>query len=242
MGKDLSGFVAEGIEFIIGGTVFLASVVVLLFAVGSLPLDRDVHLADELGTAGVTFLLVACAYAAGVIIEGASRLIFERILDYLTLRVPVFWQEPDSDGETVETPRADQDRGRWFLGSHDVGGEMVPYTADDLARCVAVREFQRTHVMGAHPTLSAEIGAQLKRLRLERIAFASGLVVLLALLISHAWWASVAWLGVLAVLGLLVFQRLQRYCATIARAYVATEALTNDDALRSTGSAGEAVA
>lgn len=229
MSKDLSGFVAEGIEFIIGGTVFLASVVFLLFALGSLPIDSDFRLADELGTAGVTFLAVACTYAAGVLIEGASRLLFERILDYMTLRVDAYWtREEKDDDESVETPTADPDRTRWFLGSGVVEGTQRPYTAQDLAACVAVREKQRVYVMGAHPNLSAEIGAQLKRLRLERIAFASGLVVFLAFLIFNAWWAAVAWLGVLGVLGVLVFQRLQRYCATIARAYVAAEKMSKD--------------
>lgn len=232
MNKDLSGFVAEGIEFIIGGTVFLASVVLLLFALGSFPTDSEFRLADELGTAGVTFLFIACTYAAGVLIEGASRLIFERVLDYMTLRVDAFWKKAEAEGEPVETPTGDRDRTRWFLGSGPVNGTLRNFTAKDLAACVAVREQQRVYVMGAYPNLSAEIGAQLKRLRLERIAFASGLVAFAAFLISHAWWAALAWLGVLCVLGILVYQRLQRYCATIARTFAAAEAMSpdNDDA------------
>jgi hypothetical protein len=232
MGKDLQGFVAEGIEFIIGGTVFLASVVVLLFAVGWLPVKDDVNLSDQLGTAGVTFLAIACAYAAGVIIEGASRLIFERVLDRMTLRLQAFWEEP------AAPPPADPestDEEPWFLGRgmgwHWNAEETLwewredKYTGAELKKCVARREYQRTHVMAAHPGLANEIGAQLKRLRLERIAFASGLVVMAAFLVSAQLWAAVAWAFVLLVLGLLVFQRLQRYAGTIARAYVATQVL-----------------
>lgn len=235
MNEDLSGFVAEGIEFIIGGTVFLASVVLLLFALGSLPTDSDFRLADELGTAGVTFLFIACTYAAGVLIEGASRLIFERILDYMTLRVDAFWRKADTEGEPVKTPTGDRDRTRWFLGSGRADGTWRKFTTEDLAACVAVREQQRVYVMGAYPSMSAEIGAQLKRLRLERIAFASGLVVFAAFFISHAWWAALAWLSVLGVLGILVYQRLQRYCATIARTFAAAEAMSKENEDTSAG-------
>ena len=47
---------------------------------------------------------------------------------------------------------------------------------------------------------------------------------MVALLISQAWWAALVWLGVMGVLGLLVVQRLQRYCATIARTFLETQA------------------
>ncbi len=240
MGDDLSAFIADGIEFIVGGTLFIASVVFLLFAIDWSPVEDLPKLSEELGSASAALLFLIVAYAAGVLIEGVSRMIFERVLDRKTLRREAFWHLPAVDPDDLPQPKP-KARPKWFLGSGKAwrpdpldaskgGMEEVEFTNHDLALCVFVREYQRAYVMTAHLGLADEIGSQLKRLRLERVAFTSAAVVGIGFLVSGQWTELLVWMGVLAVIFVIVRQRLDRYCNAIARGFVAGQTLKQKDA------------
>jgi hypothetical protein len=239
MSDDLSAFIADGIEFIVGGTIFLASLVFLLFSIGWEPVEGLPDLMDELGSGSSVLLFVIAAYAVGVLVEGVSRMIFERVLDRKTLRRKAFWHLPAMD--VVDIPEAKPgERKKAWLGKREVWhsasedheqGEWIEedFTNHDLALTVFIREYQRAYVMTAHLGLADEIGSQLKRLRLERVAFTSACVVFLGFLFSQSWWELLVWTGVLGVVLLVVLRRFDRYCSAIARGFVAGQTLKQKD-------------
>jgi len=239
MSDDLSAFIADGIEFIVGGTIFLASLVFLLFSIGWEPVEGLPGLIDELGSGSSVLLFVIAAYAVGVLVEGVSRMIFERVLDRKTLRRKAFWRLPAMDVGDLPEAKPGEKQKAW-LGKGEAWrpdprdekqGEWIDeeFTNDDLAVTVFIREYQRAYVMTAHLGLADEIGSQLKRLRLERVAFTSACVVFLGFLFSQSWWELLVWSAVMGVVLVVVLKRFDRYCSAIARVFVAGQTLKQKD-------------
>jgi len=78
--EDLAKFFADIIEFIVGGVLFVASLLLVLHAVSTRTLEA---LSDGLAStpsgldAGYTVAALAMVYAMGIVAEGVSRAIFE---------------------------------------------------------------------------------------------------------------------------------------------------------------------
>lgn len=237
MGDDLSAFIADGIEFIVGGTLFLLALTFLLFAIGWEPVEGLPGLIDDRGAASAVLLFVIVAYAVGVLVEAVSRMVFERILDVKTLRREAFWTVPKAV-KRRDLPQPTSAR-KWFLGTgtrfvpddpDDPKGHRHPvadekFTSHDLATTVFVREYQRAFVMTAHVGLGDEIASQLKRLRLERVAFLSGFVALWGFAFAEQWGALVVWALVLVLVFFIVLKRLDRYGSAIARGYITAQSV-----------------
>ena len=85
--EDLAKFFADIIEFIVGGVLFLASVLLFVNALSSTSLSS---VTDDLGRApqglsgGYTVAALAVVYALGIVAEGVSRLLFEWRLGQLS--------------------------------------------------------------------------------------------------------------------------------------------------------------
>jgi hypothetical protein len=88
--EDLAKFFADIIEFIVGGVLFLASVLLFVNAVSSASLST---VTDDLGKApqglngGYTVAALAVVYALGIVAEGLSRLLFEWRLGQLSVKL-----------------------------------------------------------------------------------------------------------------------------------------------------------
>jgi len=86
--EDLAKFFADIIEFIVGGVLFLASLLLFVNAVSSASLSS---VTDDLGKApeglsgGYTIAALAVVYALGIVAEGVSRLLFEWRLGQLSV-------------------------------------------------------------------------------------------------------------------------------------------------------------
>lgn len=256
MDSSLATFLEKGLEFIVGGAIFLASCFFLLFVLGW---DPATHLPDQLHDVSngllVTLVLIG-AYAAGVIVESLCRYLFEWDLKRITVRHQDFIR-PDQV-TTVSSPRSLTE---WALGRRNLGtvsaagdetaespadGEEAPgtpghwallevlrrptgrvvkrlggyYTTDSCSVAERERERQRLAVaMSAFDGLQADVESQLKRLRLERIASLSGLMVCLGFVIQHAWWPLLASLVIVAMLIRVVHGRFRRFCNAISRGY-----------------------
>jgi hypothetical protein len=78
--EDLAKFFADVIEFIVGGVLFLASLVLLVNAISSDALEElsdSLRQAPEGFSGGYTIAALALIYATGILAEGVSRLCFE---------------------------------------------------------------------------------------------------------------------------------------------------------------------
>ena len=88
--EDLAKFFADIIEFIVGGVLFLASLILFVNAVSSASLST---VSDDLGAApeglngGYTIAALALIYAFGIVAEGVSRLLFEWRLAQLSVKL-----------------------------------------------------------------------------------------------------------------------------------------------------------
>ena len=88
--EDLAKFFADIIEFIVGGVLFLASLLLFVNAVSSASLST---VSDDLGEApeglsgGYTIAALAVVYALGIVAEGVSRLLFEWRLAQLSVKL-----------------------------------------------------------------------------------------------------------------------------------------------------------
>lgn len=215
LSDSLSSFIASGIEFIVGGLMLLSSSAFLLLAMGwEVPAFlADVHWNTQDASWVILGFALAAAYAAGVIGEGLSRLLLEWDLERVTVRTEDFLPE------RTHRPAGTSLRDRWTAVRLGDG-----YTATDLSAAKAVREVQRSAV-AVHPGLLADIDSQLKRLRIERIAFLCSLLVALGFLWAHQW-AELAVTVLVALVTLyLVHERFTRFCGSIARAHDNVEAI-----------------
>jgi hypothetical protein len=220
--ESLSSFVAGAVEYIVGGLMLLGSLVFLASAFDwNLAVTEDDldSLQASSASLAVSLLLVALAYAMGVIGESLSRALMEWDLVRVTLANKSFapkapTAEPAATGRAltsppeVETLRATQSK-----------TAIVKISESERKKFELERDRQRMVVMTKHAHLYADIESQLKRLRLERVAFVS--VGLLVLGFAFRWEGAQTLVSMVAaaLLGWLVHMRFKRYCGAIARAY-----------------------
>lgn len=215
MNDDLAAFIATGIEFLVGGLMFLGAGLFVVGAVpwglGDLPGEVEVLLTGE-SQLLASMVLLGSAYAWGVVAESMCRSLLEWDLNRVTVRQKEFTVPPDP----VDPYGGKRSRPRVWLAGWVLGAD---YSEAQKNACVHEREKQRAYVMTLHFGLYADVESQLRRLRLERIAFVAMLMVALGFLLRSSWAEGVAALVLAAVLGRLVHTRFRRYCGSIARGY-----------------------
>ncbi len=220
MDDGLAAFLDKGLEFVVGGTIFLAA---LVFAAASFGYAPAESLVSGGGLAQITggplvVLMVVSAYAAGVLVESFCRFIFEWDLERVTVRHKPF-------AAAAKTPITKTSPGlrERVLGK---AGPEGHFSRDFCGEAVRERERQRSHVMIRNVEFFQDVESQLKRLRLERIAAFSGVLLVLGFAArGEAGPLIVSVLATLVMFGL-VHDRFRRYCAAISRSY---ERIDNDD-------------
>lgn len=212
MDSSLAAFLDKGLEFVVGGALFLGSSFFLLVCIGWKPAilvsQFDPALASSIGFGAA---MVVAAYAAGVIVESWCRFMFEWDLKRITVRHQAFikdrnWAEHPEPSSALERVLGRRDSHNYF-------------SAADCAAAEAERERQRARVMTLHAGFYADVESQLKRLRLERVAALSAFLVFAGFVIQPDVGAACT-TGLLCVaLYRLVHGRFRRYCNAIARTF-----------------------
>ena len=107
------------------------------------------------------------------------------------------------------------------MGLVVASGWLNPRVAPEgvVAQRVHERERQRAHIMKKNIKLNAEVESQLKRLRVERIAFLSVCIATIGCALHGEWQAAGCAVVGAYVLGLLVHSRFTRYCGAIERGF-----------------------
>jgi hypothetical protein len=220
--ESLSSFVAGAVEYIVGGLMLLGSLVFLASAFSWNLAVTPGELADlqaSSASLAVSLLLVALAYAMGVVGESLSRALMEWDLVRVTLANKNFAPKP-AEAEPAATgtaltspPEADT------LKATQSKTAIVTIPKSERKKFELERDRQRMVVMTKHVQLYADVESQLKRLRLERVAFVSLVLLLLGFAFREEAAQTLVALGGAALLGWLVHMRFKRYCGAIARAY-----------------------
>lgn len=95
MDSSLAAFLEKGLEFIVGGAIFLASCFFLLYSLAWEPATSIGAQAKVLSNGLVVTLFLVSAYAAGVIVESLCRFLFEWDLKRITVRRSEFLSPED---------------------------------------------------------------------------------------------------------------------------------------------------
>ncbi len=212
--ETLSEFVASAIEFIVGGVLFLLSVAGAAVAVFHVRLDiKELAALGQAYSTAATAIFASLAYATGVFAESVARASFEWQLDRITVRTPEFLSARGALDVPPDWPwgRFRQALSRRLLGDG--------FTVADRTVARAERERQRWDVMRTDPGLYADIGGQLKRLRVERVVALCLAIVAFACLwsghVTPGLFVVVAALG----MGALVNARFERFVKAIKGGY-----------------------
>ena len=216
---DFTEFVSSSVEFIVGGAMLLATLVVWWACLESGPGDLE-ELSRAVGVlpgAAITFGLIIVSYAAGVIVESLSRMCFERVLDYETRYC--YWdaqpaRAPESSDEQISPPRSAWTayKAWWRLDRSARGAETRIAQTE--------REKQRAAVMFTSPVLYADVASQLRRLRLERVTSVCAFLTAIPLFIDERPVAAGCAVLLGGVMVYLVYKRCSRFVGVIKRTYL----------------------
>jgi hypothetical protein len=238
--EDLAKFIADVIEFVVGGVFLVASLVLLVHAVSP---DTTETVRDQFGdpAGGLSTLYtvggLAVVYAMGIVAEGVSRMICEWRLRQLT--VHRFAVPSTSDPAVLREDLT-------VVGLCRTNGALERHLADQPRmrpwhvsrlwrrfrlrkrlgkRAEKLREMWRTAAGTAKQQYADNINTQLKRLRIERTLLLSNLIALAAVLILHRWLLGALLVGFGLVLAGLVNERFIRFLNAIVNCYVTAQTL-----------------
>lgn len=214
--ETLSDFFASAVEFLVGGILFMMSVIFLVSAGFTLPIltQAQGELLKGYETL-ITLVLVALAYAMGVVAESLARSPFEFLLDRITVRTEAFL--PGNGGPVITQGSVPVRGSAWRDRFTDfcLGGT---YTVDHRYLARKERERQRMKVM-TYVTLHAEVQGQLKRLRLERVSSLCFAIIALGLAVRGQWQYAALVSACTAGMIWVVNTRFKRFCGAIVRTY-----------------------
>jgi hypothetical protein len=219
--ETLSEFFASAVEFLVGGVLFLLSLVFLLSVGVTVPkLTKDEMDLLSANATLIATVFLSAAYAMGVVAESLARSPFEFLLDRVTVRTKVFLplgdRTPPSepDGAPTSAPSRWRALQNWFI----VAGLGDNFTIDQRNLARDERERQRTAVM-TDESLHAEVQGQLKRLRLERVTTLCLAVTAFSFVIRGHWHYSEVAGAATICMGWVVKGRFRRFVGTIVRTY-----------------------